>query len=89
MYKNERNNHIQKLSTLINTSGLGIFLVVGLNGCDGVSDDCKNLNNLPQYKVDECKKHRNSTVTSTGSGTSSMYTGFFGAGTSADSSSGG
>lgn len=55
MYKNERNNHIQKLSTLINTSGLGIFLVVGLNGCDGVSDDCKNLNNLPQYKVDECK----------------------------------
>lgn len=82
---------IKQLSTIINTSGLGVFLIVGFNGCDGgLSDDCKNLNNLPQYKVDECKKHHNSTVTTTGSGASSMHTGFFGSSaSSSDSSSGG
>lgn len=46
---------IVSLSSALKTTGLGLFLVVGFNGCS--DDRCKNLRNeLSQKQIDECKR---------------------------------
>lgn len=46
---------IISLSSALKTTGLGLFLVVGFNGCD--DNRCKNLRNeLSQKQIDECKR---------------------------------
>lgn len=51
-----------KLKTLSQTlqTGLGVFLVTGLTGCDSISNDCDKYN--PAYptpkKLDDCKSSR-------------------------------
>lgn len=57
------------LSSALQSTGLGLFLVVGFNGC--TDDKCKDLQYAPQFKVDECNKSN-----SGGSG-SSHSSGFF------------
>lgn len=43
------------LSSALQSTGLGSFLMVGFNGC--TSDECKNKDLLPQAKLEECNKH--------------------------------
>lgn len=61
-----RNKHFRKIATCTN-AGLAMFLVTGLAGCSGTPDECKNLSNLPQKQLEECKQ-RGHTVTSSHGG---------------------
>lgn len=55
------------LSSALQSTGLGLFLMVGFNGC--TDDNCKDLKYAPQSKIDECNKHS--------SGVSGHSSGFF------------
>lgn len=75
--------YINKISNITNTTGLGLFLVVGFNGCDGISNDCKNPDNmLSPSKQEECKKKNY--IGGTG-GSSSSFIPVGGAGASSNS----
>lgn len=82
----KKKNHIKKLSVVLNTTGLGVFLVVGLSGCDGVgnNDECKQYSNVSKQYMQECEDKRNRTHSS---GSSHATTGFFGSGSSSHSES--
>lgn len=67
------NKHIIKLSTVLKTTSISTFLVVGLNGCDS---NCSNLNNLSQSKINECL-NSNSSNGFIGSSGSSRNSGYF------------
>lgn len=77
----KKRNHIQNLKTVLNTTGLGVFLTVGLSGCDGIdnNDDCKQYSNLSKQNIEECRERKNTTHSSGGAVHSS---GFFGSSSS-------
>ena len=53
--------HIRKLSEVLTASGLGLFLITGLTGCDNNQDDkCLEFENIPS-KLDECRQSIRST----------------------------
>lgn len=72
--KNKR-KHIITTKDAIKGS-LGVFLMIGLSGCD--VDDCsdKDLAIMPQSKIDECKERKRNQTTGTNGG-SSTHSGFF------------
>lgn len=65
---------IINLSSAIKTTGLGLFLVVGFNGCQNDKCNKENLKYAPQSIKDEC---RNQGSTSGHSVMAPMYSGFF------------
>ena len=65
--------HITTLRQALST-GLGLFLVTGLTGCEDKPDKCKKLTFASQEVIDECTKDKSQ---STNSGTSSHSSGFF------------
>lgn len=48
------NKHIKSLSNVLSSTGLGIFLIVGLTGCTS-SDKCKDLPSQNLKHKEECK----------------------------------
>ena len=88
-----KTKHIVKLSTALSSTGLGLFLIVGLNGCD-VDDDCnKTWNNskTPTNQTDECKQSRSHSYSTAiiPTGTSTHSSGFFSSDSSSSHSSSG
>lgn len=68
--------HIRKLSEVLTASGLGVFLVTGLTGCDrNICDGDKNhLTQREQLAQKECKED---TVIISNASSSAHSTGFF------------
>ena len=62
-----RNKHFRKIATCTN-AGLAMFLVTGLTGCSDTPDDCKNISNLPQKQLEECKQRGYTSTSSHGGG---------------------
>lgn len=96
----KKRNHIQKLPYAVKASGLGVFLVAGLNGCDGQDDCNKQWQGSKTYmnQTKECEESRShghgATIipASTGASTSSSSStksGYFGSSSSSNYSSGG
>lgn len=83
--------HIKKLSQITSTTGVGLFLIFGLSGCN--NDDCNNK--FPQSQIDECKKHYSSGSSnsfipvSSGGYSANKSSGFFGESSNGVFSSGG
>lgn len=71
-----RKNQIRKLSSVIGTSGLGLFLITGLTGCTDKCDS-DNFKYLTQKEQLECKDKRYNSGYSAGSSSSSHSSGFF------------
>ena len=66
--------HITTLKQALST-GLGLFLVTGLTGCEDKPDKCKKLTFASQEVIDECTKEKDKPQV--GTGTSSHSSGFF------------
>lgn len=68
---------ITSLEQATKATGLGLFLVFGLNGCSDkppIREVCKDIANLQyasQGLIDECKKEREAQATGSGSSTHS------------------
>lgn len=55
----KKNKHIVKLSY---STGLCVFLIAGLSGCDDSKCNDLIINGEPQNKIDECIKNKNNQV---------------------------
>lgn len=73
-----KNKHIKKVKQL-GAGGLGLFLITGLTGCDGVNNKCKDMSILPQSQLEECRSHHGFIPINTyaGAGASTSKSGFF------------
>jgi hypothetical protein len=63
--------HLKKLTEATLTSGLGVFLVIGLQGCDSENVCNKNMNNLTQKQQltqKECKDNNSAVIVPSSSG---------------------
>lgn len=71
-----KHNYKQKLSSVLSTSGIGLFLVVGLSGCNN-NNDC-DKNGLYDSK-DDCNKSSSSYGGGSSSNSAASHTssGFF------------
>ncbi len=73
-----KKKHIKNLKEALSTSGLGLFLIAGLSGCDGdnVCDkENKYLSQREQLAKKECRE--NSYISVPVTNTSSHSSGFF------------
>ena len=82
-----KNKHIKNLKTACQ-SGLGLFLIAGLTGCD-TDGKCKDMSVLPQSQLDDCRSRGGSFIPVWNSGTSKSSGYFVTGGSHSDVSSGG
>lgn len=71
-------NSIKTLSSALQCASLSTFLIIGLNGCSS-DNECSNISNLSQKKIEECNDKQNYTgnYNSSSNGSSSHSSGFF------------
>ena len=82
-----KNKHIKNLKTACQ-SGLGLFLITGLTGCD-TDGKCKDMSMLSQNQIEECRSKGGSFIPKWTSGTSTSSGYFSTGGSHSDISSGG
>lgn len=83
----KKNKHIKKVKNACQ-SGLGLFLITGLTGCD-TDGKCKDMSVLPQSQLEECRHRGGSFIPIWNSGTSKSSGYFVTGGSHSDISSGG
>lgn len=84
----KKNKHIKNLKNACQ-SGLGLFLITGLTGCDTDNNKCKDMSMLPQKQLEECRHRGGSFIPIWNSGTSKSSGYFVTGGSHSDISSGG